>query len=70
MNGKAGAAASVLRGIPRHSVPWYMVRLKCARCGGRHAPWWGTTPPPSCREGNDRENALVMFLETSKALGL
>lgn len=63
MIGKAGIS------IPLHQVPWQMVRNKCARCGGHHAPWWNTVRAPSCREGNDRENSLVMFLETMKALG-
>lgn len=57
--------------IHRSKVPWYMVRNRCARCGGYHAPWWGrAVPPPSCREGSDRESGFVMFLEYSKALGL
>lgn len=56
--------------LPRHQVPWHLVRDKCARCGGHHAPWWGrSVPAPSCREGSDRENSMVMFLEISKALG-
>lgn len=63
-------AASVLRGIPRHKVPWYMIRDKCKRCGGIHAPWWKTTRAPSCHEGSDRENTMVTFLETTKVLGL
>ena len=57
-------------GVPRHSVPWFLVRNHCSRCGVAHAPWWGReVAPPSCRQGSDRESALVMFLEMSKALG-
>jgi hypothetical protein len=24
--------------------------LPCAKCGGKHATWWKTVPPPSCEE--------------------
>jgi hypothetical protein len=53
----------------QHKIPWHMVRLKCARCGGHHAPWWGTVRAPSCTDGSARQNSTVMFLETMKALG-
>ena len=45
MIGKTGLS------IPKHAVPWHMVRIKCTVCGGHHAPWWGTVAPPSCQCG-------------------
>ncbi len=56
--------------IHRSQVPWHMVRNRCTRCGGLHAPWWATVRAPSCHEGSDRENSLTMFLEYAKAAGL
>lgn len=54
--------------IPKHKVPWNMVRNRCAVCTGWHAPWWRYGQAPSCRQDNPRVNDVTMFLEASKAL--
>lgn len=46
-----------------------MVRNRCVRCTGLHAPWWRFGQAPSCTEGSPKTNDMVMFLETLKAVG-
>ncbi len=33
---------------------WVMEIWNCV-CGREHAPWWGTTPPPSCTVRRSRQ---------------
>jgi hypothetical protein len=54
----------------RRKIPWYMMRNRCARCTGYHAPWWGrAVRPPSCEDGSARVNDTVMYLEHLKVNG-
>jgi hypothetical protein len=59
------------RKIPPAQVPWHFRRHACKPCGGYHAPWWGTTPPPSCRPGHapGTWNDVTMMLEALKLAG-
>lgn len=55
--------------VPRHKMPWFMIRNRCAICTGYHAPWWREGQAPSCIPGTARVNDMTMFLETLKATG-
>ena len=53
-------------------ITWPTTWWACV-CGREHAPWWRTTPPPSCPHGWPREPhrfiETVTFEEIARILG-